>query len=389
MTPSSLRLPLTAALLFGALWSAAPLTAHAQTADSAAAARPPLSTPKARPVRAGIDDSTYARRYKQGRYLRDAIQHNRPISWIAPLGEQSTPHKSGGLSPDRHPDYVFTSYVTTSFIVVGQPRWAFTIDPGFLLRMRYGGDTRGSYPVRTPSYHASGNFYFLTRIRATPPPVDYGPNKPIAPPDDDVHYQYLRLGLRHHSNGQQGNALINGRPNELDGNFVNNAIEADYAFGARTTRAAWAITPYASYGLRQLADPTQDGRYLFRRTGIRLTREVFSSWRRVIGKPAQADEESTVQLARRNKSRVYTELNINVGLSRLDSLPTAEQKFYRRVNAEGTVVFIPRFMHQTGLFVTVGYYGEDPYNINYFNRYAFVRAGIATAAFRNVTELLR
>ena len=32
---------------------------------------------------------------------------------------------------------------------------------------------------------------------------------------------------------------------------------------------------------------------------------------------------------------------------------------------------------------------EDPYNIQYLHRYAFVRAGIATAAFRNVTELLR
>lgn len=356
--------------------------ARAQQVDSA-------TTAKARPVRASFDDSTYARHHRQERALLDAIQHNRPLSWIAPLGEQSPRHQTGGLSADRQPDYVFSSYVTTAFVVVGQPRWALTIDPGFLLRMRYGGDTRGSYPVRTPSYHAATSLYVMTRLRATPPPVDYGEKTPVAPPDPDVHYQYVRLSAHHHSNGQQGNALVGGRPNEHDGNFANNAIDFDYVFGARTTRAAWAITPYASYGLELNADPTQTGRYLFRRTGLRLTREVFSSWRRVLGQPAAPGEESTRQLARRNKSRLYGDLNLSFGVSRLDSLPVAEQKLYRRVNAEATVVFIPRFMHQTGLFVTVGYYGEDPYNINYFHRYPFVRAGIATAAFRNVTELLR
>jgi hypothetical protein len=255
--------------------------------------------------------------------------------------------------------------------------------------MRYGGDTRGSYPVRTPSYHAATSLYFTTRIKTSPAAVDYGEKVPVAPPDDDVHYQYIRLSAHHHSNGQQGDALLNGRPNELDGNFVNNAIDLDYVFGARTTRAAWAITPYGSYGLRNYADPTQDGRYLFRRAGLRLTREVFSSWRRVLGKPAAPGEESTQQLARRNKSRLYGDLNVSVGLSRLDSLSSDSRGAAKRINAEATAVYIPRFMHQTGLFVTVGYYGEDPYNIQYVHRYAFVRAGIATGAFRNVTELLK
>lgn len=358
-------------------------------AGAARAQNPDAVTPTLRPVRATLDDSAYARHTAQRKYLLDAIQHNRALSWIAPTGEQSTRHQTGGLSADRQPNYVFTSSINTTFVVVSQPRWAYTIDPSFLLRMRYGGDTRGSYPVRTPSYHAATSLFFTTRIRTTKAPVDYQGQTPVAPPDDDVHYQYVRLSAHHHSNGQQGNALVNGLPNELDGNFVNNSIDLDYVFGARTTRAAWAITPYGSYGLTRLADPTQNGRYLFRRTGLRLTREVFSSWRRVVGKPDQNGEESTQQLARRNKSRLYGDLNVSFGLSRLDSLPVAEQKFYRRVNAEATAVYIPRFMHQTGLFVTVGYYGEEPYNIQYLHRYAFVRAGIATGAFRNVTELLR
>ncbi len=374
------------ALLLGVLLLLSVPAAQAQTP----------AEPPAKPVRAGLDDSTYLRHDRERRHLLDAITRNQPLSWIAAGGEFSPCHQTAANAPEREPRYLFSAYLTTSFVVVSQPRFAFTVEPAFGLRMRRDGPARGSYPIRTPSYHAVGSLYLLTRLRTTPG-EEVTPGCPAPPEADELRYQYLRLNFRHHSNGQEGAALIpgpvgqNGRqPNQLHGNFANNAVEASYVLGARTTGGAWSVAPYGSYGLPASADPTQDGRYLFHRVGVRLTREVFSTWRRVLGKAAQTTDASSAELARRNKSRFYTELNVSLGLSRLDSLSTEERRFERRrLNAEATAVYIPRFMSQTGLFVTVGYYGEDPCNIWYLHRYPFVRVGIATAAFRNVTQLLR
>lgn len=372
-------------LLAGALLLGSP--ARAQTPDSAAAPG------KARRVR-GADaaaDSAYAVRHEQQRYLLDAIQRNRPISWIAPGGELTArPHFTAAGAPERQPRYLFSAYLSSTFVVVSQSRFAFTVDPGFLVRMRREGGGKGSYPIRTPSYHIGTSLYLRLKMKTKKPPLDFGGRQPLTPPDDDIRYQFLRLGVLHHSNGQEGAPFVGGRPNQLDGNFANNSLEAAYVVGARTTDGAWSIAPYGSYGLPFSADSTQRGRYLFHRVGVRLTREVFSTWRRVLGQAAQATDAGTVDLARRNKSRLYTELNVSLGLSRLDSLAPAERRLERRrFNAEVTAVYIPRWTAQTGIFLTLGYYGEDPYNIWYLHRYPFARVGIATAAFRNVTQLLR
>ena len=367
--------------------------AHAQTSPSAAETKPA----SLRPVRAGRTDSTYAGHYRQQRHLLDAITRNQHLSWIAVGGEFARRHQTAANAPDTNPNYVFSAYLTTMFVVVSQPRFAFTVEPAFGLRMRREGGGTGSFPIRTPSYHAVGALYFRTRMKITPPAPDSANAYLGCPPPmdaDNIRYQYLRLNFRHHSNGQEGAAFVagpNGRqPNQRNGNFANNAVEAAYVIGARTQGGAWSVAPYGSYGLPASADPAQNGRYLFHRVGIRLTREEFSTWRRVLGKPTQAADATNAQLARRNKSRFYTELNVSLGLSRLDSLTTQERRFERRrINAEATAVYIPRFMSQTGLFVTVGYYGEDPYNSWYLHRYPFVRAGIATAAFRNVTQIFR
>ncbi len=373
-----------------------PLVAAAQSAPPVVDAKP---TP-VKPVRAGLTDSVYARHYRQQRHLLDAITRNQPLSWIAAGGEFARRHQTAANAPETKPDYVFSAYLNTMFVVVSQPRFAFTVEPAFGLRMRREGGGKGSFPIRTPSYHAVGALYISTRMKITPAPPDTAATRANCPPPlevDQLRYQFLRLNFRHHSNGQEGAAFMagpNGRqPNQLNGNFANNAVEAAYVIGARTQGGAWSVAPYGSYGLPSSADPTQQGRYLFHRVGIRLTREEFSTWRRVLGKSAQVADvtnATNAQLARRNKSRFYTEVNVSLGLSRLDSLTIQERRFERRrLNAEATAVYIPRFMSQTGLFVTVGYYGEDPYNIWYLHRYPFVRAGIATAGFRNVTQLFR
>ncbi len=365
--------------------------AVAQVADSAAAAA--AAAVKARPVRGGAAaaDTAYATRYQQQRYLLDAIQRNRPISWIAPGGELTArPHFTAANAAERQPRYLFSAYLSSTFVMVSQSRFAITVDPALSVRMRREGGGTGSYPIRTPSYHIGSSLYLRLRLKTTAPNVVFAEQQPLTPPDDDIRYHFLRLGVQHHSNGQEGQPFRAGQPNQLTGNFANNAVETAYVIGARTTEGAWSVAPYGSVGLVGTADPTQDGRYLFHRVGVRLTREVFSTWRRVLGQAARTTDAPTVELARRNKSRLYTEVNVSLGVSSLDSLAPSERRLERRrVNAEATAVYIPRWASQTGLFVTIGYYGEDPYNIWYLHRYPFARVGIATAAFRNVTQLLR
>ena len=43
---------------------------------------------------------------------------------------------------------------------------------------------------------------------------------------------------------------------------------------------------------------------------------------------------------------------------------------------EAAGYYSPSFMRQTAFIVNVGYYGEDPYNIYFKDRYAWVRAVI-------------
>ncbi|WP_020602473.1 hypothetical protein [Spirosoma spitsbergense] len=47
----------------------------------------------------------------------------------------------------------------------------------------------------------------------------------------------------------------------------------------------------------------------------------------------------------------------------------------KRLNAELSLYYIPPFGRETGVFATVGYYGEDPYKIYFNQQYGFVRLG--------------
>ena len=96
--------------------------ARAQTSLAAAETKPaPL-----RPVRAGRTDSTYAGHYRQQRHLLDAIIRNQPLSWIAVGGEFARRHQTAANAPDTNPNYLFSAYLNTMFVVVSQPRFAFT-----------------------------------------------------------------------------------------------------------------------------------------------------------------------------------------------------------------------------------------------------------------------
>ncbi|RZK68603.1 MAG: hypothetical protein EOO85_23980 [Pedobacter sp.] len=54
----------------------------------------------------------------------------------------------------------------------------------------------------------------------------------------------------------------------------------------------------------------------------------------------------------------------------------------RRLNAELSVNYGLPFMNNVFLMATAGYYGEDPYNIYFNDKYAFLRFGISTGFIR-------
>lgn len=51
----------------------------------------------------------------------------------------------------------------------------------------------------------------------------------------------------------------------------------------------------------------------------------------------------------------------------------------KRLNAESSFHYSFPFMHHAFLMAAAGYYGEDPYNIYYRNKYGYLRFGVSSA----------
>ena len=55
----------------------------------------------------------------------------------------------------------------------------------------------------------------------------------------------------------------------------------------------------------------------------------------------------------------------------------------KRLNAEISIHYSFPFMNNVFLMAAAGYYGEDPYNIYFNDKYGYVRFGISTGFIRN------
>ena len=63
----------------------------------------------------------------------------------------------------------------------------------------------------------------------------------------------------------------------------------------------------------------------------------------------------------------------------------ANQKFFepkRRLNVEASANYSLPFMQNVFIMASFGYYGEDPYNIYFKDRYAFMKFGLSSTFSR-------
>ncbi|TCC87365.1 hypothetical protein EZ428_21960 [Pedobacter frigiditerrae] len=283
-------------------------------------------------------------------------KENSEMSYTSPGGEIGAP--SG---------YVINGKLTTSYMLFA-PRSlpiAFSFNPDFTARVR----TDKSAGVRTPSFRLTGTFY----VRLN---------------DDIKRYKYAQLSFTHHSNGQDGDAILtDGSINTKTGNFNTNYLTAAYRFGYFTS-AKSATGIYYSYnhkvGLEWHKwfnfEPALIGDYGFTRLNYDFSYRIYQiyhgqrgGWKKISQTNATGKNTLEKETWRFNGQFSYA---VN---------KYANQDFFtpkRRLNVEGSANYSLPFMQNVFVMASFGYYGEDPYNIYFKDKYAFMRFGISSTFSR-------
>ncbi|RZK42118.1 MAG: hypothetical protein EOO90_08550 [Pedobacter sp.] len=261
-------------------------------------------------------------------------KENSEMSYTSPFGEIGAKSK-----------YILNGRLTTTYMILASERLpiAFSLNPDFTARVRH----EKSAAVRTPSFKLGGTIY----LRLSP---------------NIVNYHYLEIAFTHHSNGQDGRAkLDDGAINVIDGNFNTNYLTASYRF------AKFLRRPYAKsdIGLHQKIslqwhkwfayEPVLEGDYGFSRVNYELSTRFYDRLEEKLGRE-KLRLVGTFSYAI-NKFQRYTFFSVK-----------------RRLNAELGLHYALPFMQNSFLMSTLGYYGEDPYNIYFKDRYAFLRLGISS-----------
>ncbi len=275
------------------------------------------------------------------RYI-ELYRSNTDMSYLSPKGELGAPNK-----------YVLNGELIANFFVLAtrSSRLALAITPRFTVRIRDG----SSSPVGTPSYRLGLRAFYRLSHQVS-------------------RYHYLEGQLYHHSNGQDGDALrTNGTYNTETGDFATNYVQGLYHWGSYHrhhygTNYNLGIRWHAPFfhhseGLKNVYGFTRlVGQALYRRFhrstssgGALHKSSVTSEWLRVSGQASYS-------------------------INRLNGFGFTDVR--KRLNAELSLYYIPPFGHDTGIFATVGYYGEDPYNIYFNQQYGFVRLGITVGYTR-------
>lgn len=258
----------------------------------------------------------------------DIYKSNRDLSYTSPKGELGPPFK-----------FVLTGKLTTSYFLYAAKtsRFAFALIPDFTVKVI---DER-SAGVRTPSLKLGGMFYF--QINANPD-----------------RYKYASLRFTHHSNGQDGEAINeDGSLNTRTGNFSTNYLTASYHFGNTKSIAAgksYQFNHEAGFEWHRWFDYEKalENDYGFTRLNY-----TFSLRR---------------QANNRESWRWNSGLSYAINSMTEYKLPAIK----KRLNAESSFHYSFPFMQKAYVMAAVGYYGEDPYNIYYRNKYSYVRFGVST-----------
>jgi len=282
-------------------------------------------------------------RFQNHRY-NEFFRGNRDFSYIAPGGELGAPSR-----------YVINGELIASYFLLAsaKSRVSVAVTQRFMARTR----TDRSSPIRTPSFRLGTQVFYRLSSNV-------------------ARYKYVEAQFFHHSNGQDGAVFRpDGTYNTETGDFSTNYVQATYSWGTHTSNRHGT---YYNLGYRWhapffnssegLAGHYGFGRLLGQAT-YRAVRQSSTN-----GSPATTTE------------RLRLTLQASYAVNRLTDWPPGAVQ--RRLNTELSIWYIPPFSRDTGLFTTVGYYGEDPYNIYFNDHYAFVRFGIA-AGFTRYTNQYR
>lgn len=260
-------------------------------------------------------------------------KENTELSYIAPRGEIGAPGK-----------YVINGRLTTSYFLLATEKLpvAFAVVPDFTVRVR----EEKSAGVRTPSFKMGGAL-FVRLDRSVP------------------DYKYATLKFTHHSNGQDGEAInLDGSINTMTGNFATNYFTLSYHFGTdlhkQRKNGYYSLNHEAGFEWHKwfryekaLKDNYGFSRFLYN-FSLRNYQPAKEQW------------------------RLNTE--ISYAVNRMTEYTISSIK--KRLNAELSFHFSFPFMNNAYLMAAAGYYGEDPYNIYYRDKYSYLRFGISSGILR-------
>ncbi len=224
-------------------------------------------------------------------------------------------------------------------------RFFFLFSPRVYLRLLSGYRS----PVRSPSYMPGGTLY--TRLN-----------------NDASSPKFLSLSYTHHSNGQEGPTLDNsGNFNRTDGKFTTNFYRLDYYFGQRESTNTLSRNRFASVGVELHAGLFKTGysKQLTDKYGfVRLN----GSWMYDIMKDnsGKADRYSSGQRVRFDVTYILDKV-YDKSISDVSKRLNASLRYFHQLG----------FMDNAALTATVGYRGQDPYNIYFEDSYPYFAVGVA------------
>jgi hypothetical protein len=293
-----------------------------------------------------------------------------PLSYVCvPYSEWGSPKAPYWLSADIHPNFVFRS----SFY-----KLSFHLTPRFIVRGLWDNPKEGdvSMPVRTPSYMPGGTAYYPLNID-------------IAPDRNVEHNLLSSLSFFHHSNGQDGPTLDSTKQHlyHYNGNFSTFFIEPAITYSRREYFEGTICMDcpgdqriYRDFFIRlgyeqhfMIADTMKSS---FGSTRFNLSCGLISVRSFCDLYIHGIDTAATSEAYSRENWRLLFNITFIAGKRDLE-LGGIE----KRINAE--LLFNHHLFRapQTGIFIAVGYYGSDPYNIYYDLSYPYIRAGISVGYF--------
>ncbi|WP_316784829.1 hypothetical protein [Pedobacter frigiditerrae] len=301
-------------------------------------------------------DSLNEKKQKLNLGYTSLYKENTEMSYTSPGGEIGAPSS-----------YVLNGKLTTTYMLFA-PRSlpvAFSFNPDFTARVR----SDKSAGVRTPSFKLSGTFY----VRLN---------------DEIKKYKYAQLSFTHHSNGQDGDAVLtDGSINTKTGNFNTNYLTAAYRFG-NFTDAKSPTEIYYSYnhkvGLEWHKwfnfESALVGDYGFTRLNYDFSFRIYQIYSGQRGGWKKISKTNTGGKNTLEKETWRFNGQFSYAVNKY-----ANQDFFapkRRLNIETSANYSLPFMQNVFLMASFGYYGEDPYNIYFKDKYAFMRFGISSTFSR-------